>query len=159
MSGPAGLMVVLGFVLNATAATALAQGNPATIERGRYLVVLGHCNNCHTAGYTAAAGNIPEERWLTGNPVGWRSKNGTTYAINLRIFFENLTEDAWLHFSRHARSRPPMPWWSLRDTNDEDLKAMYHYIRSLKPVGKPAPDVLPPDKMPARPYQQLPDMS
>jgi hypothetical protein len=36
---------------------------------------------------------------------------------------------------------------------------MYHYIRSLKPFGKPAPDFLPPDKRPPRPYQQLPDMS
>src|SRR5947209_6633036 len=39
------------------------------IERGKYLVLIGHCNNCHTAGYGSAAGSVPEERWLTGNPV------------------------------------------------------------------------------------------
>lgn len=153
------VIALLVVVPNAHMASAMAQESTATMQRGRYLVLLGHCNNCHTAGYIAAAGKLPEERWLTGNPVGWRGRKGTTYAINLRIYFQNLSEEAWLHVARNGRSRAPMPWWSLRDMNDEDLKAMYQYIRSLKPLGKPAPDFLPPDKTPPRPYQQLPDMS
>src|SRR5262245_45512536 len=132
---------------------------PSAIERGRYLVVIGHCNNCHTAGYTAASGKIPEDRWLMGNPIGWRSKKGTTYAINLRLYVHNLSEEGWIHVARTAQSRAPMPWWSLRDTNDDDLRAMYRYIRSLTPLGEPAPSFLPPDQVPPRPYQQLPDMS
>jgi mono/diheme cytochrome c family protein len=140
---------------------ALAMGQPraGSVERGRYLVLIGHCNNCHTAGYAAAEGTVPEERWLTGNPVGWRGKQGTTYASNLRLFLQPLSEDGWVHVARTIKTRAPMPWWSLRDTSDEDLRAMYRYIRSLTPVGPPAPSFLPPEQAPPRPYQQLPDMS
>jgi hypothetical protein len=52
-----------------------------------------------------------------------------------------------------------MPWWSMREHTDGELKAMYHYIRSMKPVGEPASSFLPPDQVPRPPYQQLPDMS
>ena len=142
-------------------AFAIAQDLSQTtmIARGRHLVLIGHCNNCHTAGYTASAGKVPEERWLIGNPVGWRGKKGTTYAPNLRLFVQNLSEESWIQVVRTVEWRPPMPWWSMRDHTDEELRAMYHYIRSLKPVGKPAPSYLPPHQIPPRPYQQLPDMS
>ena len=43
--------------------------------------------------------------------------------------------------------------------HDDDLKAVYHYIRSLAPAGQPAPAFLPPDQTPRPPYDQLPDMS
>ena len=131
----------------------------AVLERGRHLILIGHCNNCHTAGYTASAGKTPEEQWLTGNPVGWRGKKGTTYAGNLRLFMENMSEVDWIRAVRTVEWRAPMPWWSMREHTDEELKAMYHYIRSMKPVGKPASSFLPPDQVPRPPYQQLPDMS
>ena len=152
------LVCTLLAVLSALA-VAQAPSPAAMLERGRYLVVIGHCNNCHTSGYTAAAGKIPEDRWLMGNPIGWRSKKGTTYATNLRLYVQNLSEEGWLQVARTAQSRAPMPWWSLRDTSEDDLKAMYRYIRSLAPLGEPAPSYLPPDQVPPRPYQQLPDMS
>ena len=136
-----------------------ASGPSATLERGRYMVLTGHCNNCHTAGYVAASGKIPEDRWLMGNPVGWRSKQGTTYGTNLRLYVQNLSEEGWIQAVRNGRPRAPMPWWSLRDTSEDDLRAMYRYIRSLAPLGEPAPAFLPPDQVPTRPYQQLPDMS
>jgi mono/diheme cytochrome c family protein len=130
-----------------------------SLERGRYMVLTGHCNNCHTAGYVPAAGNIPEAKWLMGNPIGWRSKQGTTYGTNLRLFVKDISEDAWIAVVRNGKPRAPMPWWSLRETSDDDLRAMYRYIRSLQPPGDPAPAFLPPDQVPQRPYQQLPDMS
>ena len=94
-----------------------------------------------------------------GNPVGWRSKHGTTYASNLRLFVQNLSEEGWIQVVRTVQWRPPMPWWSMRDHSEEELRAMYHYIRSLTPVGQPTPAFLPPDQEPRRPYNQLPDMS
>jgi mono/diheme cytochrome c family protein len=136
-----------------------ASGSSATLERGRYMVLTGHCNNCHTAGYVATSGKIPEGRWLMGNPVGWRSKQGTTYGTNLRLYVQNLSEEGWIQAVRNGQPRAPMPWWSLRETSEDDLRAMYRYIRSLAPLGEPAPAFLPPDQMPPRPYQQLPDMS
>jgi len=130
-----------------------------SLERGRYMILTGHCNNCHTAGFVQNSGRIPEDKWLMGNPVGWRSKQGTTYGTNLRLFVKDLGEDDWIRIVRNGQPRAPMPWWSLRETSDDDLRAMYRYIRSLQPPGDPAPAFLPPDQVPARPYQQLPDMS
>ena len=47
------------------AAHASPQGN--YIERGRYLVKVGGCNDCHTAGYGMSAGKIAEKDWLQGD--------------------------------------------------------------------------------------------
>jgi hypothetical protein len=52
-----------------------------------------------------------------------------------------------------------MPSWSMREHTDEELRAMYQYIRALRPLGTPAPSFLPPDQAPPAPYHQLPDMS
>ena len=132
---------VLALALLATLAPTAPAGDRTAasdlIARGRYMVLVGHCNNCHTAGYMPSAGKVSEQLWLMGNPVGWRGKAGTTYAVNLRIYFANLTEEAWLKAARSIETRAPMPWWSLRDTSDDDLRAIYHYVRSLAPLGSP----------------------
>lgn len=129
------------------------------MERGKYLVVTSHCNNCHTAGYAAAEGLVPESRWLMGNPVGWKGKNGTAFAPNLRLMLRDLSEDQWLVMARQSRARAPMPWWSVRDMNDDDLRMIYRYVKSLLPLGTAAPDFLPADQQPRPPYNQLPDLS
>src|SRR5258708_15062909 len=56
------------------------------IERGRYLVKISGCNDCHTAGYAAAGGEIPESQWLLGNTLGWRGPWGTKDPAHLRLF-------------------------------------------------------------------------
>jgi len=154
-----GVFSVLFVAIFSASALAQAASRTELIERGRHLVLIGHCNNCHTAGYSASAGKVPEERWLMGNPVGWRGKKGTIYASNLRLYVQSLSEEVWIHAARTVQWRPPMPWWSMRDHTDDELKAMYQYIRSLTPLGEPAPAFLPPDQEPPRPYVQLPDMS
>ena len=139
--------------------TPLPINNATLLERGKYMVVTGHCNNCHTNGYSANSGNISESKWLLGNSVGWRGKAGTSYAPNLRLYVQSMPVEGWLAVAKNSRARAPMPWWSLRDTSDEDLTAMYAYIASLGPVGLPAPSFLPPDRTPPPPYNLLPDMS
>jgi hypothetical protein len=139
--------------------TPLHTDNAALLERGKYMIVTGHCNNCHTDGYAANAGEIPEAKWLLGNSVGWRGKAGTVYAPNLRLYVQSMSLEAWLVAARNSRPRAPMPWWSLRETSSEDLIAMYSYIASLRPIGLPAPSFLPPDRTPPPPYNQLPDLS
>ena len=139
--------------------TLLSTDKATLLERGKYMVVTGHCNNCHTEGYGVNAGNIPEAKWLLGNSVGWRGKAGTSYAPNLRLYVQSMPVAGWLAVAKNSRARAPMPWWSLRDTSDEDLTAMYAYIGSLGPVGLPAPLFLPPDQTPRPPYNQLPDLS
>ena len=108
------------------------------VERGRYLVRIGGCNDCHTPGYAEKAGNLPTDQWLTGTPVGFKGAWGTTYAANLRLTLSGLTEDQWVTFARVPR-RPPMPWFNLRDMSDTDLRAMYRFIRELGPKGERAP--------------------
>jgi mono/diheme cytochrome c family protein len=108
------------------------------IERGRYLVQIGGCNDCHTAGYPQSGGQIPMNEWLTGSPVGFKGGWGTSYPSNLRLTVAAITEEQWLPFARAPR-RPPMPWFNLRDMSDDDLRAMYRFIRALGPKGELAP--------------------
>lgn len=42
---------------------------------------------------------------------------------------------------------PPMPWELVGKHSDEDLKAMFAYLKSLKPINNKVPDYLPPDKV------------
>jgi mono/diheme cytochrome c family protein len=116
---------------------AVSSTDPA-LERGRYLVQIGGCNDCHTAGYPQSGGRIPVGEWLTGSPVGFQGAWGTSYPSNLRLTVDALTEAQWLQFAR-AERRPPMPWFNLRDMNDDDLRAIYRFIRDLGPSGKRAP--------------------
>ena len=145
--------------LAATVALSIAPGvvcaadASADIARGRYMVLTGHCNNCHTAGYTGKQGNLPEKEWLLGNPVGYRSESGTTYGSNLRLTVQDFAEDAWVRYAQSTKPRGPMPWWSLHETSEPDLRAMYRYIRHLGPAGKPAPPFVPADKDPPPPYE------
>ena len=39
---------------------------------------------------------------------------------------------------------PPMPWEGIGKMNDHDLKAVFAYLRSLKPIHNPIHDPIPP---------------
>jgi hypothetical protein len=121
------------------------------IERGRYLTIVGGCNDCHTLGYGESEGQLPERAWLTGNSVGYRGIWGTTYATNLRLSLSKMTEDLWVKYAKALETRPPMPWFNLNQWTDEDLRSFYHYVRQLGPVGKAAPHPVPPDEEPKTP--------
>ncbi len=122
---------------------------------GRYLAVIAGCTDCHTAGWVEAEGDVPEEQWLLGNPVGWRGPWGTTYAPNLRLTVQRMTEDEWVEMFRTRTGRRPMPWPALRPLADSDLRALYRYIKSLGPAGEPGPDFRPPGEEPTPPYLDL----
>jgi mono/diheme cytochrome c family protein len=139
------------------AAPALAQEKAdPLVKRGRYVVQIGGCNDCHTAGYAPTGGKVPETQWLTGDELGWHGPWGTTYPTNLRLYFQNLTEEQWVKKAKTLSARPPMPWFNVRAMSTTDLRAMYRYIRHLGPAGKPAPDYLPPEKTPPPPVVQFP---
>lgn len=137
-----------------------AQKNPsamsAQVARGHYLVRIGGCNDCHTAGYAFSDGKVPEAQWLMGDTLGWRGPWGTTYPPNLRIYMQALTEAQWLKAAKSLQTRPPMPWFTVRQMSDADLRAIYAFIRQLGPVGKPAPSFVPPDKEPPPPFVTFP---
>jgi hypothetical protein len=39
---------------------------------------------------------------------------------------------------------PPMPWPAYRNASDDDLKAIYAYLRTIKPIVNHVPDYQPP---------------
>lgn len=126
------------------------------IARGRYLVKIAGCNDCHTPGYFMGGGKVPEKQWLTGDVLGWRGPWGTTYPINLRLYMQDVTEQQWLHIAKNKEMRPPMPWFALRDMTREDLRAIYRFVRHLGPAGQPAPAYMPPDREPKPPFVTFP---
>lgn len=132
-----------------------AKSPSADVQRGRYLVRIAGCNDCHTAGYAPSGGKVDEKLWLTGDKLGWRGPWGTTYPANLRLVAQKLTED---QFVARAQSelRPPMPWFNVRDMSERDVRAIYRYLKHAGPAGVPAPDFVPPDKTPNPPFVQFP---
>lgn len=146
-----------GAVLFSAVASAEPTADPAALKiaRGRYLVKLAGCNDCHTPGYAPANGKIPESNWLVGDPVGWHGPWGTTYSINLRSHVQALTEDAWVQEQRTAQARPPMPWYLLQEMEEADLRAIYAFIKSLGSATSTVPEYLPPGKLPTPPYNDF----
>ena len=61
----------------------------STLDRGRYLLRIAGCNDCHTPGYQQSAGAVDESQWLTGDAIGWQGPWGVTYPPNLRLFVQN----------------------------------------------------------------------
>ncbi len=122
---------------------AVSAASTPSIRRGRYLVQITGCNDCHTAGYAERGGQVDEADWLTGVPVGFRGPWGVSYPANLRRTVRNLTESQWMLLARAPRL-PPMPWFALRDMSDADLRDLYRYIRSLPDRGEAVPTALAP---------------
>jgi hypothetical protein len=80
---------------------------------------------------------------------------GVSYAANLtpdqntglgiwteEMFVKALRTGKHMGVSRDIL--PPMPWPAFRNASDEDLKSIYAYLRSLKPIANHVPDVQPP---------------
>jgi mono/diheme cytochrome c family protein len=148
---PAAAAVAMIMVCN----TASAAEPDEMVKRGRYLVQIGGCNDCHTPGYLQSDGQVEEKLWLTGNSLGWHGPWGTTYPPNLRLVAQTLTEEQWVVYARTPR-RPPMPWFVLRVMTDQDVKSIYHYLKFMGPAGSPAPAALAPGVEPPEPVFRAP---
>jgi len=159
MKNRAWIVVTLAIALLVSGA-AVAQQKTAKLSaqaaRGRYLMQIAGCNDCHTPGYTASGGRVAETLWLTGDRLGWRGPWGTTYASNLRLLVKDMSANQFVKFAR-SEFRPPMPWFNLRAMTDHDIKAIYAYLKYLGPAGQPAPHYVPPDKTPGGPFVQFPE--
>ncbi|NMF89176.1 cytochrome C [Aromatoleum petrolei] len=138
-------------LLACAAATAVLAADPAAAERGRYLVSIAGCNDCHTEGYAQSDGKVPEPQWLTGSAVGFSGPWGVSYPGNLRLVAAMLDEAGWLERVRQG-GLPPMPWSSLRAMSESDLLAIYRYLRDLGAAGEPAPQAVAPGQPIATPH-------
>ncbi|MBR0564632.1 cytochrome C [Azoarcus sp. L1K30] len=128
----------------------------ASAARGRYLVQISGCNDCHTPGYASGGGMVAQEQWLTGDRLGWHGPWGTTYPTNLRRYFARVSETDWLKAARAGKYRPPMPAPSLRDMSDNDLRSIYRFVHSLGAAGEEAPSYVAPGQAPAGPVVLFP---
>jgi hypothetical protein len=127
------------------------------IERGRQVIKTMGCNSCHTPDYMIKRSNIPEEDWLVGSTLGFHGPYGTTYPSNLRLLLNNITEDEWLVLAKQMRKDSPMAWVMLPKTVDQDLRAIYKFVKHLGPKGAPALSRLPAGVMPKTQYVEYPD--
>ena len=165
---------------------AAAQPAQSPVERGKYLVTVGGCNDCHTPKKLGPNGPEPNmDLELSGNPsteklapvpVGliapdkyltvvnnhlgaWVGPWGVSFAMNLTpdksTGLGSWTEEMFVTALRTGKHQgtgrpilPPMPWYWYRNMTDQDLKAVFAYLQSLKPINNPIPDPLPPDKIP-----------
>jgi mono/diheme cytochrome c family protein len=111
------------------------------------------------------APKLPEGPWVwlgAGTNTAFAGPWGVSYAANLTP--ERLTgigiwnEETFIRTIRTGRhwgvSRPilpPMPWQNVRGLSDSDLKAVFAYLRSIKPIKNQVPDAIlaPPPAKPA----------
>jgi hypothetical protein len=119
---------------------------------GRYLVLVGGCNDCHTPNWDTSNGKLPESAWLTGRSVGFRGPWGTTYGMNLRLSAQEHSEREWVRMFRENTFKPPMPGMNYVNMPERDLVAIYRFLRALGPAGRETPGALPPGQEPSTPY-------
>jgi hypothetical protein len=128
------------------------------VAAGEYLTIVGGCNDCHTERWGETGGKVDPAERLAGNRVGYRGPWGTTYAANLRMVTQRITEDRWVQILKTAdggHGRPPMPWMNMAMMNDRDLRALYQYIHGLGPRGERTPRGVPPGQEPTTPYVNM----
>jgi len=185
-----GLLLVLAPARSTQAQPKTAAGQSAVaarrIERGKYLVTIMSCNDCHTPFKMGPQGPEPDmSRMLSGHPeqmkmppppklagpwIGAYAATNTAYAGPWGISYtSNLTpdqntglgiwtEDMFLkamrtgkHMATSREIQPPMPWQWVGKATDEDLKAIFAYLRSIPPIVNHVPDYEPPSGAPPAP--------
>jgi mono/diheme cytochrome c family protein len=148
-------------LLFAAAALALGMASAAeaadkkTIERGKYLVNLGGCFDCHTPGYFL--GKPDMARYLGGSDVGFEIPGlGTFVAPNLTPDPETglgKWSEAQIVAALQTGKRPDgrelapiMPWRALANLTKSDAQAIAAYLKSLKAVAHQVPGPFGPDE-------------
>ena len=107
-------------------------------------------------------GALTPDKWMAmtnADLTAWVGPWGTSYAANLtpdkatgsggwtaEVFIKAMRTGKHLGAGRPIL--PPMPWQSLAVMTDSDLKAIFAYLQSLKPISNPVPAPLPPPKGP-----------
>lgn len=141
-------------VLAATTCGAPAQD---AVARGKYLVVLGGCNDCHTPGYFF--GKPDDKRHLGGSEVGFELPG-------LGVFHgPNLTPDKETGLGNWSSAEivsalqtgvrpdkrilaPIMPWKALAQLTKDDALAIAAYLKSIPAVKNKVPGPFGPTQKP-----------
>ena len=103
-------------------------------------------------------GIIGTDHWgglFTNDLTAWVGPWGITFAANLTPDEQTglglWTEDLFIKTMRTGKHLgtgrdilPPMPWFNYARLSDDDLKAMFAYLKTLKPVKNAVPAPMPP---------------
>jgi hypothetical protein len=87
----------------------------------------------------------------------WAGPWGVSFAANLtpdkNTGMGSWTEAAFVNSMRNRKHKgvlrdilPPMPWQSMANLTDDDLKAVFAYLQTLKPIANKVPDPIPPKR-------------
>jgi cytochrome c553 len=118
-------------------------------KRGKYLVAIAGCTDCHTPadahgqplpGMDFGGGFILDGPW--GRVA---SANITPDPSGIPYYDEVLfTQAMRTGFVKARKLSQIMPWHTYRGMTDEDLAAIFAYIKTLKPVAHRVDNTLPP---------------
>jgi cytochrome c553 len=128
-------------------------------EAGAYLLIVGSCHDCHTPNWIESGGKTSKDSLMTGRGLGFMGPWGVNYAKNLRVIADRQGEEHWVNTLKTADDgdgQLPMPWHNTARMSDDDLRAMWKYIKSLGPSqGERIPRGVKPGKAPTSPYIDL----
>jgi len=90
-----------------------------------------------------------------GTNTAYSGPWGVSYAFNLTpeqntglgIWTEEMfikTIRTGRHMGTSRPINPPMPWPAYRNATDEDLKSVYAFLRTIKPIVNRVPEYVPP---------------
>jgi len=138
---------------NQTSAQTAAMPSVDPVVRGRYLVTIMSCNDCHTPGYFYGAPDTM--RRLSGSDIGWVGPWGVVHARNLTPDPETgigtWTKEQIVealrtgHTPDGAQLAPIMPWMNYSSILDQDdAMAIAAYLKSLPPIKHKNLDRIPP---------------
>jgi len=104
---------------------------------GQYLAyTVANCNGCHTR--RAAAGGYEGDPFAGGNE--WETKSGKFSSPNLtpNDTAGRIAKWDYTAFERRFRAGrlmddSPMPWENYQHISENDLKAIYNFLRTLQP--------------------------
>lgn len=136
-------------VLLCPASAAVAE---TPVERGKYLVQFGGCNDCHSPGYFF--GKTSPETFLSGSDVGFQLPHGTYVGPNLTPDDETglgKWSEEQIVTALQTGVRPDgrvlaeiMPWHAFAKLTKEDAASIAAFLKSLKPVNNKVPAPLGP---------------
>jgi hypothetical protein len=111
----------------------------------------------HASLPTVPNGVIGPTQWgalATNDLTGWAGPWGISFAANLTPDVTGLgpwTDQQFIQTMRTGKHLgvgrallPPMPWFDAAALTDQDLKALFKYLRSLKPISNQVPQPIPP---------------
>jgi mono/diheme cytochrome c family protein len=138
-------------------ASGAALADDAEIARGKYLVTIASCNDCHTPGYFL--GKPDFSRTLGGSDVGFTIPGlGAFVGPNLTPDKEtglgNWTDGQVIAAiaagvtPNGRRLAPIMPYAALSHLSSDDAHAIVAYLRSLPPVKNAVPGPFGPKETP-----------